>query len=230
MVGYTPGLLRYCVTHDPASSSCTARLSYYPWVGSVWYGPPVTYGFGSSMVYTPWSGWCTLRFRLSWGAPMSPAYWGWGPYPWWGRSGGVTTTIPILRPLLLRRRGLGSGRGGGLGAGGWAGRPATSTTVGRHRGGNAAVGRVQCLHRYRGATQVGAAYNSRTGMAAAGQRAAVGNVYTGNYAYGGRGALTNTNTGNTVTGGRLTVGNRGNGGERQRRLLRGESGGIAPGG
>ncbi|MFU2326226.1 hypothetical protein [Pseudomonas sp. NFX98] len=35
--------------------------------------------------------------------------------------------------------------------------------------------------RLNGAGQVGASYNSRTGVAAAGRRGAVHNVYTGNY-------------------------------------------------
>jgi hypothetical protein len=53
----------------------------------------------------------------------------------------------------------------------------------------------------------GASYNSRTGVASAGQRGGATNAYTGNYAAGERGAVTNTRTGATASGERGTEGN-----------------------
>ena len=62
--------------------------AYSPWVGTTWFGPPVTYGCGSSITYTPWEGWTvSFGFGWSWGYPMYPMGWGWGPYPWWGPVG-----------------------------------------------------------------------------------------------------------------------------------------------
>jgi hypothetical protein len=232
VVGYTPGYYGTCATHGSGFVVVYGTgYPYYPWVGSVWYGPPVTYGFGSTMVYTPWSGWSySYGFGWTWGVPMSPMYWGWGPYPWWGPVGwGYYYPYPYYRPPYYYG-GAAWGAHGAVawGPGGWAGttgnvyhRWGDTTAVTRRSGGyNAYTGN-------RWASQVGMAYNSRTGMAAAGQRAAVGNVYTGNYAYGARGAVTNTNTGNTVTGGRVTAGNAETGQSGSAAYLRGENGGVA---
>jgi hypothetical protein len=232
VIGYTPGYYGACVTHGSGYVVVYGTgYHYHPWVGSVWYGPPVTYGFGSTLVYTPWTGWCySYGFGWTWGAPMSPMYWGWGPYPWWGPVGwAFYYPYPYYRPPYYYG-GAAWGPGGAVvwGPGGWAGttgnvyhRWGSTTAVTRQSGGyNAYTGN-------RWTSQVGASYNSRTGMAAAGQRAAVGNVYTGNYAYGGQGAITNTKTGQTVTGGKMTVGNAGTGQSGSAAYLRGENAGVA---
>lgn len=57
---------------------------------------------------------------------------------------------------------------------------------------------------------MGSSYNSRTGVAAAGQRAAVHNVYTGNYAAGRSGVAVGPK-GAAIAGERVTVGNVRNG-------------------
>ena len=58
------------------------------WIGSYWYGPPYTYGFGGNIAYTPWAGWhMGFGFGWSWGAATISVGWGWGAYPWWGGYG-----------------------------------------------------------------------------------------------------------------------------------------------
>jgi hypothetical protein len=65
VVGYTPGCHGTCI--DPVTGVVVfgTGYPYAPWVGSVWYGPPVTYGFGVSIRYTPWTGW-TFGFGVGW--------------------------------------------------------------------------------------------------------------------------------------------------------------------
>jgi hypothetical protein len=56
---------------------------YSPWVGSVWYAPPYTYGFAAAPVYNPWVGF-TFGFALGLAtAAWTDPYWGWG----WGWGG-----------------------------------------------------------------------------------------------------------------------------------------------
>jgi hypothetical protein len=216
VVGYTPGYYGTAVSDEVVVYG--TGYSYDPWIGSYWYGYPSTWGYGSSMTYTPWGGWAyafgvgwAWGYWGSWYAPYYPPYWGpyWGYYP---RYGGVAV-----------------GPGGGWaawGPGGWAGTTGNIynqwgpvSTVSRYSGGyNAWTGNA-----WRG--QVGTAYNSRTGTIAAGQRAAVGNVYSGNYAYGGRGAAYNPNTGTKAAGGRVTVGDADSG----RQATAGRVGAVNPG-
>lgn len=85
-VGYTPGYVGSYVSSDNVVVYGTG-WPYSPWIGSVWYGAPVTWGFGFSFCYSwwhpyPWYGW----HRTAWGSPYPYAYrpW-WGYYrPWWG--------------------------------------------------------------------------------------------------------------------------------------------------
>ncbi|HEX9300864.1 MAG TPA: hypothetical protein VF959_00810 [Casimicrobiaceae bacterium] len=84
-VGYTPGYLGTVVSPYGTVVYGTGYL-YSPWVGSVWYPPPYTYGVAAAPVYNPWVGF-TYGFALglataAWtepywgGAYYHPAYWG----------------------------------------------------------------------------------------------------------------------------------------------------------
>ena len=230
-VGYTPGYYGTCVTHGSGFVVVYGTgYTYAPWVGSVWFGPPMTYGFGYSMCYTPWTGWTySFGFGWYWGVPMAPVYWGWGMHPWWGPVGwGYYYPYPYYRPPYVYG-GVAWGPRGALawGPGGWA---ATSGNVYHRWGSASAVTRTSQGYNARTgnrwANQVGMSYNSRTGNIAAGQRAAVGNVYTGNYAYGKRGTVTNTETGRTVSGGKVTAGNARTGDQGSAAWIRGEEGGA----
>ncbi len=229
-VGYTAGYYGTVVTTGSGYVAVYGTgYAYNPWVGTTWFGPPVTYGCGSAVTYTPWDGWSfSFGYGWSWGYPMYPMGWGWGPYPWWGPVGwGYYYPYPYYAPIY---GGVAWGPGGAMawGPGGWAG---TTGNVYHRYGNTGAVTRTSSgFNAWTGnqwARQVGTSYNSRNGNIAAGQRGAVHNVYTGDYAYGGRGSVTSGRTGNTVTGGRLTVGNSETGQSGSLGYLRGENGGVA---
>ena len=213
VVGYTPGYYGTCVSH----STVVYGTGYYhpPYVGTVWYGAPQTYGFGVGISYTPWTGW-TYGFGFGWSWGSVTVGWGWGAYPWWGPVGwGYYYPYPYYRPPYWGGAAWGPWGGGAVwGPGGWA---ATTGNVYHRWGSTSAVTRRSGgYNAWTGdawRNSAGMSYNSRTGNLAAGQRSAVGNVYTGNYAYGGRGTATNTRTGATVSGGRVTAGNVNTGGQ-----------------
>ncbi|MGC4075038.1 MAG: hypothetical protein QM760_21565 [Nibricoccus sp.] len=233
-VGYTPGYYGTVVSTDGVVVYGTG-YTYPAYVGTtVYVSYPVTYGYSSTMTWTPWTGWC-FGFAVGWAWGASWNYWAccppapyWGPY--WGYSygwgynsmGGVTAWGPY----------------------GWA---STSGNIYHQNGPWKGVSRVSGGYNAwtgnRWASQYGHAYNSTTGTRAAGQRGAVANVYSGNYAYGARGVATNDRTGNAAWGSKVTAGNaytgnevtarRGgyyneNTGETTRyKSVRGEDGGVA---
>jgi hypothetical protein len=199
--GYTPGYTGAIIT-DGVVVYGTGYV-YSPWIGSVWYGPPVTYGYGVNVAYTPWTGW-GLAFGIGCGFAMGAAMcgygwgyagWGWGAAcgGWYGGYGAAAW-------------GHGGGAVWGPGYASWS-----SGNVYSHWGNTSAVTRsgggynAWTGNAWKGSE--GAAYNSKTGVASAGQRAGGYNAYTGNYAAGERGAATSTKTGASVSGARGTVGN-----------------------
>ncbi len=77
-VGYTPGYVGSYVSSDYVVVYGTG-WPYRPWIGNVWYGAPVTWGFGFSFFTSwwepyPWYSW----HRVAW-APPPPCF-----HPWWG--------------------------------------------------------------------------------------------------------------------------------------------------
>ncbi len=200
-VGYTPGYTG-AIIYDGVVVYGTGYV-YTPWIGSVWYGPPVTYGYGVDLAYTPWTGW-GFAFGVGCGFAMGAAMcgygwgycgWGWGAAcgGWYGGYGAAAW-------------GHGGGAVWGPGYARWS-----SGNVYSHWGSTSAVTRsgggynAWTGNAWRGSE--GASYNSATGVAAAGQRGGGYNAYTGNYAAGERGTATNTKTGASATGARGTVGN-----------------------
>jgi hypothetical protein len=159
--GYTPGYLGTVVTDDVVVYG--TGYYYTPWIGSYWYGPPITYGLGCSIGWTPWWGWgFGFGFGWGWGAfgiggYYPPAPW-WGPYWGWGRYG--------------------HWRYHAWGPGGWAG---TSANIYSRRGwtsGSLAGSRRNPFTGSKWAGRYGSAYNSRTGALIAGPKSAVRNVYS----------------------------------------------------
>lgn len=76
-VGYTPGYVGSYVSNDVVVYG--TGWAYSPWIGSAWYGAPVTWGFGFSFFNTwwhpyPWHYW----HRTAWAAPRARFN------PWWG--------------------------------------------------------------------------------------------------------------------------------------------------
>jgi hypothetical protein len=80
--GYTPGYLG-TVVNPYGTVVYGTGYAYTPWVGSVWYAPPYTYGVYAAPIYNPWVGY-TFGFAagLATAAWMDP-YWGWGGGAWY---------------------------------------------------------------------------------------------------------------------------------------------------
>jgi hypothetical protein len=188
VVGYTPGYMGTVIT--PAGVVVYGTGYVYPaYIGpTVWYGPPVTYGYSVNVTYTPWTGWAFGFMAVGVGVWYAPAPY-WGPVPYRGVAYGPHGAVA-------------------WGPGGWA---ATSGNVYSRWGSTTAVTRTSGgYNAWTGnawSTQAGRSYNSSTGQISAGQRGAVQNVYTGNYASGGRGATYNPTTGVGAAGSKVTVGN-----------------------
>ncbi|MBB6095186.1 hypothetical protein HNQ60_004076 [Povalibacter uvarum] len=245
-VGYTPGYQGQCI--DPVTHVVVYGTGYYytPWIGTYWYGPPVTYGFGVALRYTPWTGWTVgFGFGWAWGAATVAVGWGWGAYPWWGPYGWGWGWGPPMYPIYPAPywgAAVGPRGAAAWGPGGWA---ATTGNMYSRWGDVASVSRVSGgYNAWTGnqwASRVGMSYNSSTGVLAAGQRGAVHNVYTGNYATGGRGAATgpggrtvvgaggtagNIYTGDSVSAGKAVVYNKNTGEATGVRGIKGDQGGV----
>ncbi len=200
-VGYTPGYTGAIVYNGVVVYG--TGYSYSPWVGTVWYGPPVTYGYGVNMAYTPYTGWA-FAFGIGCGFAMGAAMcgYGWGYYGWgWGACWGG-----YYGHYGAAAWGYGGGAVWGPGYARWSSgnvysQWGSTSAVTRSGGGyNAWTGTA-----WHG--QEGSFYNSKTGAEGVGQRGQAYNAYTGNYASGGRGAAYNPTTGASAAGGRVTVGN-----------------------
>ena len=99
VVGYTPGYMGVVVEPSGLVVYGTG-YTYVAYVGAtVWYPPPVTYGYAANLTYTPWTGFA-VGFAIGWGV----AHACYAPAPYWGACPTRTTAL---------RRGL--WRGGGLG-------------------------------------------------------------------------------------------------------------------
>ncbi len=131
-VGYTPGYYSVYVSNGVIVYG--TGYYYDPWIGTVWYGTPVTYGFATSPTYSPWTGWVMgFGFGLAFG--VATAGWGWGCYPWWGPYHGE-----LRRGVRTVRRGrrVGSRRLGGD-------HRQHLPPLGRHDGRHPPLGRLQRL-------------------------------------------------------------------------------------
>ncbi len=193
VIGYTPGYYGTIVTADGVVVYGTG-YAYTPWVGTYWYGPPVTYGIGVNICWTPWGGWA-FGFGFGWAWGYADYGWWYPPAPWWGPYWGGAYYNDY----------------GGIsawGPGGWAG---TTGNIYQRWGNVQTVQRgVEGYNAFTGnqfAGRYGTAYNSHTGAIAVGHQGAVENVYTGNYAAGGAAAGYDPSRGVAAAGRRTTVGN-----------------------
>jgi hypothetical protein len=142
--GYTPG---YFGTEVEDGVVVYGSGFYYsPWVGTVWYGYPVSWGFGWGPCWTPWYDWC-FAFGFGWG------WWGcWGCDPWCGGGHHHHGLVATRRPdSLTTARSI-------------------YPRIGRTTPGARTIARPDSRAGF------ARAYNSRTGTMAAGQRATVQNV------------------------------------------------------
>lgn len=203
-VGYTPGYTGTVVSADGVVVYGTG-YAFSPWIGTVYYPPPPTFGYGVAVRYTPWTGW-TVAVGFGWSYGPVTVGIGWGCYPAWG----AWYYPPYYRPTYHPHGGAVVTPYGAAawGPGGWA---RTTGNVYSHWGPTTAVtrssGGANVSTGNRWVDQVGQSYNSVTGQLSAGQRSAVANVYTGDYAAGRRGVTTSTTTGSTVAGRETIQGN-----------------------
>ncbi len=180
--GYTPGYYGTEVADDGCVIYGTG-YEYTPWVGTVWYGPPLTWGCGFAPCWTPWYGWgfdCGFGWECGWGV------WGWGccfapPFPWWG---GFCGGFGPWHHRFEHGFDHGFGHGefdhrGGFGRGDFGRGGFASTGENRyHRGelgganprGSFAGNAINAAGRQGFGGEFGRAYNSRTGQLAGGQR------------------------------------------------------------
>lgn len=154
--GYTPGYMGAEVSPDNTVVYGTG-YDYQPWIGTVWYGCPVTWGLGCGLAWTPWYGW-NFGFGFGWGWG-SIGFGGWchPPGPWWG-------------PFRNWSR-FSWGRMAAWGPGGWA---HTGLNVYDRRFGTFGY---NTFGANRWHSVYGRSYNSRTGALSAGHRAQFGNVF-----------------------------------------------------
>lgn len=214
---YTPGYLGTEVEDGVVVYG--TGYCYPPWVGTVWYGMPCTWGLGWGPCWTPWDDWC-FDFGFGWGCGYGRFGW-WRchpPTPWWGPC----RAWPAEGRLVAWRRGDTA---------------STAGNVYRRLGSENGVSRQRNLVDQRLA-RYGRAYNSHTGILAAGQRASVQNAFASMGNTPGRvgegGAFGNSPYGSwrsTLSGGpSRQVGFYGHGGRMGYLEGRGYSGGYGHGG
>ncbi len=182
--GYTPGYLGVVVAPYGTVVYGTGYV-YSPWIGTLWYPPPYTYGVAAAPVYNPYVGF-TYGFALGLAtAAWTEPYWGgayYHPAYWGGYPCCATASANVY---------------GHWGATAWSG------TRSWYAGGGVA-----------GTTASGSYYNARTGTSGSYNAGRQYNAWTGNAsrgydrtmngAYGGSGNVARGSNYNVYTGQRST--------------------------
>ncbi len=226
VVGYTPGYMGVVVSPDGTVVYGTGYV-YPPYVGSYYYGYPVTYGYGAGFGIGVAEG---FAFGFAAGAIWGAAAPYWGPY-WYGGA----SFVNINSANFYGRWGQGTvthAEGWNSWTGtqwrGTAGAGYNPTTGARFQGsqgaafnpysGNFAAGRQGSFanpstgregaarggvagNQYTGNYAAGrqaAGYNAQTGRVGAAEAGIAGNAQTGQYAAGSRGFVANPNKDNAV--------------------------------
>ena len=218
VVGYTPGYMGVVVSPDGTVVYGTGYV-YPPYVGTYYYGYPVTYGYGAGFGIGVAEG---FAFGFAAGAIWGAAAPYWGPY-WWG--GPYNWNYVNVNQANFYGR---WGQGTVTHAEGWNAWTGTQWRGTAGYGYNAATGaryqgsRGAAFNPYSGnyaAGRQGSFANPSTGREGAARGGVVGNEYNGNYAAGRQAAGYNAQTGrvgaaeagvagNTQTG-QHTAGSRG---------------------
>ena len=218
VVGYTPGYMGVVVSADGTVVYGTGYV-YPPYVGAVYYGYPVTYGYGAGFGIGLAEG---FAFGFTAGAFWGAASPYWGPY-WWGGPYNWNY-VNVNQANFYGRWGQGTvthAQGWNAWTGtewrGTAGAGYNPATGARYQGSRGAA-----FNPYSGnyaAGRQGAFANPSTGREGAARGGVAGNTYTGDYAAGRQAAGYNAQTGrvgaaeagiagNTQTG-QHTAGSRG---------------------
>ncbi|WP_373378655.1 carbohydrate-binding family V/XII [Cupriavidus nantongensis] len=194
VVGYTPGYMGVVVSAEGTVVYGTGYV-YPPYVGAVYYGYPVTYGYGAGFGIGLAEG---FAFGFAAGAFWGAASPYWGPY-WWGGPYNWNY-VNVNQANFYGRWGQGTvthAQGWNAWTGtewrGTAGAGYNPATGARYQGSRGAA-----FNPYSGdyaAGHQGAFANPSTGREGAARGGVAGNTYTGDYAAGRQAAGYNAQTG-----------------------------------
>jgi hypothetical protein len=99
-VGYTPGYVGSYVSSDLVVVYGSGWY-YRPWIGTVWYGSPVTWGFGFSIVYNWWNPWRPCCFAAIAPRPHFRPCWG----PWnqhaWHQPSAIGSRVTLINNITV---------------------------------------------------------------------------------------------------------------------------------
>jgi len=212
-VGYTPGYYGTVVSAETKTVVYGTGWYYPPYVSTVWYGWPYTYGVGAGFTYSEDAGW---SFGFGYGYGYYPYYPWWGPmgyygccwYPYygWGAWGGAVAAnvYGVWGNTAYSRTGAAwanpyTGNYGAATRGAYYNtQTGRSTVAGRGYNTNIYTGNTAG---YRG----GVTYNPNTGIVAGGGAGYVGNIYTGQGAANRGGFIYNTNTNTGIAAGKNNI-------------------------
>jgi hypothetical protein len=235
-VGYTPGYLGTVVAPGGVVVYGTG-YPYSPWIGSVWYPPPYTYGVAAAPIYNPYVGF-TFGFAMglataAWmepywgGAYYHPAYWGGYPccgsasanvYGHWGNAtysgtrswyagGGVAGST--FSGSYSTARGTTGNINAGRQYNAWTGNATRGydRTVNTAAGGSGNVARASNYNTYTGQRSTGSSVSGTGAGGSSYQRTGATTAGPEGYAHAGEGSTYNAKTGKTNTWGTASVGN-----------------------
>ena len=189
-VGYTPGYFGTVVGADGVVVYGTG-YTYTPWIGSVWYPPPVTYGVAAAPVYNPAVGF-TFGFAMGLAtAAIAEPYWGgayyhpyYGGYPCCG-SASANVYRSGAYGVSAGTRTWYNNAGGSFGTYG-------SGTYSTYRGTSGSYAAQRSYNPYTGQASQGYARTATTATGATGSvsRGETYNAYTGQRSYASSGTAT----------------------------------------
>ena len=235
-VGYTPGYLGTVISPYGTVVYGTG-YAYSPWIGTVWYPPPYTYGVAAAPVYNPWVGF-TFGFALGlataawtepyWGGSWySPAYWGGYPccgsasanvYGHWGGAAYAGTRSWYAGGGVAGSTFSGSyatarGTTGNINAGrqynAWTGNASRGydRTFNTAAGGSGNVARGSNYNVYTGQRSTANAVSGTTAGGSTYNRAGATTAGPQGVAHAGGGSVYNANTGKTTSWGSANTSN-----------------------
>jgi hypothetical protein len=235
-VGYTPGYFGTVISPYGTVVYGTG-YAYSPWIGTVWYPPPYTYGVAAAPVYNPWVGF-TFGFAVGlataawlepyWGGSFySPAYWGaypccasasanvyghWGGAAYsgtrsWYAGGGVAGST--FSGSYATARGTTGNINAGRQYNAWTGNASRGydRTFNTAAGGSGNVARGSNYNTYTGQHSTANAVSGTTANGSTYNRAGATTAGPQGYGHTGGGSVYNANTGKTSNWGSANTGN-----------------------
>jgi len=99
-VGYTPGYVGSYVSSDLVVVYGSGWY-YRPWIGTVWYSSPVTWGFGFSIVYNWWNPWRPCCSAAWTPRPHFAPCWGpWRQHAWHQRPA-IGSQVSVIKNITV---------------------------------------------------------------------------------------------------------------------------------